>query len=105
MGDEGRYGVSGRQADRGGFKTPTLREVARTAPYMHDGSFGVLEEVVDFYDLGGNPNPGLDRQIMPLNLTGEEKRTIVQFLRALSGKVQDGLDGVAVTPRESAGRR
>ena len=94
--DDGRFAVSGRQRDRGAFKTPTLREVVRTAPYMHDGSFVTLEEVVDFYDRGGNPNPGLDRQVQPLNLTDAEKGALVGFLRSLSGRVQEGLDGAGV---------
>lgn len=77
-------------AGNGSFKTPTLREVARTAPYMHDGSLATLEEVVDFYDRGGNRNPFLDRELRPLGLTGLEKRALVAFLRSLSGSVVDG---------------
>ncbi len=68
-------------ADRGAFKTPTLREVARTAPYMHDGSFATLAEVVDFYDCGGAANPGLDNSLRPLKLTLGEKQDLVAFLR------------------------
>jgi cytochrome c peroxidase len=83
--DEGRAGVTGRDADRGAFKTPTLREVARTAPYMHDGSFATLEEVVEFYDGGGRPNPRLDPEIRPRHLTNEEKRQLAAFLKSLSG--------------------
>jgi len=81
--DEGRWLVTGRDADRGAFKTPTLREVARTAPYMHDGSLATLETVVDFYDGGGRPNPNLDADIRPMRLTEDEKRALVAFLRAL----------------------
>ena len=55
--DEGRAGITGRPEDRGAFKTPTLREVGRTSPYMHDGSLATLEEVVDYYDRGGRANP------------------------------------------------
>ena len=76
--------------DTGKFKTPTLREVSRTAPYMHDGSIATLEEVVDFYDRGGNDNPFRDRELRPLRLTEEEKRALVAFLRSLSGTVSDG---------------
>lgn len=72
-------------AGRGDFKTPTLREVARTAPYMHDGSLATLEDVVDFYDRGGRPNPSLDPEIHQLNLSPVEKLALVSFLRALSG--------------------
>lgn len=68
----------------GRFKTPTLREIARTSPYMHDGSLATLEEVVDFYDRGGRNNPFLDKEMRPLNLTAEEKRALVALLRALS---------------------
>ncbi|MGH9787312.1 MAG: cytochrome-c peroxidase, partial [Candidatus Acidiferrales bacterium] len=59
--DAGRFAVTGTEADRGAFKTPTLREVARTAPYMHDGSLATLEDVLGFYNRGGNLNPHLVR--------------------------------------------
>lgn len=88
--DEGRAGVTGSHADRGAFKTPTLREVARTAPYMHDGSLGSLEDVIEFYDRGGRTNRGLDSEVRPLRLTETEKRQLVSFLRALSGEVVEG---------------
>jgi len=78
-------------AGKGDFKTPTLREVARTAPYMHDGSLKTLEEVVDFYSEGGRANPNLDPEIKPLHLSMEEKRALVVFLRLLTGRVRDGL--------------
>jgi cytochrome c peroxidase len=77
-------------AGEGKFKVPTLREVARTAPYMHDGSFATLEDVVDYYDHGGNPNPGLDLDVLPLNLSIREKRALVAFLNALSGRILEG---------------
>jgi len=88
--DEGRFAVTSENEDRGAFKTPTLREVARTAPYMHDGSITTLEEVIEFYDRGGNPNPTLDRRVRPLNLTAAEKRALLAFLRALSGEIREG---------------
>jgi cytochrome c peroxidase len=88
--DEGRAAVTKMTTHLGAFKTPTLREVARTAPYMHDGSFATLEGVVDFYDRGGAPNPGLDPQLRPLRLTRAEKCDLVAFLRSLTGKVRDG---------------
>ena len=85
----------GRLADKGGgegtFKTPTLREVARTAPYMHDGSLDALQQVVEFYDRGGNTNPALDPEIRPLRLTDGEKRALLAFLSSLTGTVQEGL--------------
>ena len=77
-------------AGQGDFKVPTLREVARTAPYMHDGSLQTLEEVVEYYSRGGNANPYLDEDILPLNLTNEEKSALVAFLRSLSGSVREG---------------
>jgi len=87
--DDGRAAVTKVAADRGAFKTPTLREVAHTAPYMHDGTFATLAEVVDFYDRGGAANPGLDKDLRPLKLTPGEKQDLVAFLRALSGKRRD----------------
>jgi cytochrome c peroxidase len=88
--DPGRFSVSGNPEDRGAFKTPTLRDVARTAPYMHDGSLATLEDVVEYYDKGGNPNLGLDPDLHPLHLTAEEKRALVAFLRSLSGTIREG---------------
>jgi cytochrome c peroxidase len=85
--DTGRGGVTGTPHEKGAFKTPTLREVARTAPYMHDGSMATLEEVVEYYDKGGEPVANLDPKMKPLSLTAEEKADLVEFLRALSGRV------------------
>ncbi len=85
--DPGRFAVTGREADRGAFKTPTLREIALTAPYMHDGSIPALEQVIDFYDRGGNPNPHLDPELRSLHLTAEEKQDLAELLRNLSGTV------------------
>jgi cytochrome c peroxidase len=87
MVDQGRFAVTGKNDDRGAFKSPTLREVAQTAPYMHDGSLATLEEVVEYYDRGGNANPHLDSQIVRLGLSVEEKRSLVAFLKTLSGKI------------------
>ncbi len=84
--DLGRHNVTRVVEDRGAFKTPTLREIEHTAPYMHDGSFKTLEEVVEHYDKGGIKNPHLDQRLKPLRLTAEEKQDIVAFLRALSGE-------------------
>lgn len=100
LSDEGLHntGIAWRETvflDPGGgsgdFKTPTLREVSSTAPYMHDGSLRTLEAVIDFYDLGGRPNPSLDPEIRPLKLTIAEKTQLVAFLSALSGDVQHGV--------------
>lgn len=84
--DEGRAKISGNPADTGAFKTPTLREVEHTAPYMHDGRFQTLEEVVDHYNRGAIPNPYIDQRMKPLGLTDEQKRDLVAFLKALSGE-------------------
>ncbi len=88
--DDGRFTVTGKEVDRGRFKTPTLREVARTSPYMHDGTKATLEEVVSFYNDGGRPNPNLDSEIQPLKLAIEEKRALVVFLGSLSGQLRQG---------------
>jgi cytochrome c peroxidase len=79
---DGRFADSG--AGHGDFKTPTLREIARTAPYMHDGSLAGLNDVIEYYDRGGNANPQLDPELHPLHLSEDEKRSLVQFLRSLS---------------------
>ena len=84
--DPGRFAVTRREADRGAFKTPSLRQVAETPPYLHDGSKASLEEVVEFYDQG----KGSDPEIRPLGLTAEEKRQLVALLRAFTGRVQEG---------------
>ena len=83
--DEGGAAITGSTTARGAFKTPTLREVARTAPYMHDGSIATLDEVVDFYNRGGRPNPNIDRDMEPLDFSDEDKRSLVAFLKSLSG--------------------
>ena len=74
--------------EQGRFRTPILRNVALTAPYMHDGSLKTLKEVVDFYVGGGNANPGLDREIKALShLTKEEREDLVSFLESLTGEM------------------
>ena len=88
--DPGGFGITNRPEDRGAFKTPTLREVARTSPYMHDGSLRTLEEVVNFYSDGGRSNPAQDPEIRPLRLTSAEKRAVVAFLKSLSGTIREG---------------
>jgi cytochrome c peroxidase len=83
--DLGRYEVTKKDADRGAFKTPTIRNVAQTAPYMHDGSQQTLEEVVEWYDKGGHPNPFLSDKMKKLNLTAQEKKDLVEYMKALTG--------------------
>jgi cytochrome c peroxidase len=84
--DLGRYAETKDPRDWGVFKVPTLREIEHTAPYMHDGSLKTLEEVVAFYDKGGIPNKNLDANIKPLHLTDQDKKDLVEFLKALSGE-------------------
>ncbi len=84
--DLGRYMVTNNPEDIGAFKTPTLREIARTAPYMHDGRFKTLEQVVKFYNKGGVKNPHQDNTIIPLELTDEEQQDLVAMLKSLNGQ-------------------
>ncbi|MCP5371759.1 MAG: methylamine utilization protein MauG [Hyphomicrobiales bacterium] len=83
--DLGRMEITNDPDDLYAFKTPGLRDVALTAPYMHDGSLATLAAVVDFYDRGGIPNPNLDPVLQPLHLTAAEKADLVAFLRSLTG--------------------
>ncbi len=87
--DLGRFTRTGIRLHRHSFKTPTVRFVAKTAPYMHNGAYATLEEVIDFYDKGGGAGLGFDlpNQTLPadkLNLTASEKKSLVAFLRALN---------------------
>lgn len=84
--DLGRHMVTRKEEDRGAFKTPTLREIEHTFPYMHDGSVKTLEDVVEHYDRGGVKNPWLDQRLKPLKLTPADKQDLVAFLKALSGE-------------------
>jgi cytochrome c peroxidase len=88
--DEGRFAISGSPRDHGAFRTPTLREIARTAPYMHDGSISTLEDVINFYSEGGRQNPFVDSEIRPRNFTVEEKRALFAFLQSLNGRTLAG---------------
>jgi cytochrome c peroxidase len=96
--DPGRFDVTKKEEDRGKFKTPTLRNVTETAPYMHDGSDATLAEVIDFYDRGGIANPNLSKEMKPLGLSAQEKRDLMAFLEALTGPVRNA------TPPESLPR-
>jgi cytochrome c peroxidase len=84
--DVGRFAVSGKEQDRGAFKTPTLRNVSSRAPYMHDGALKTLEEVVDFYDRGGDGDPQKSPLIFELGLSQQEKSELIAFLRSLAGQ-------------------
>ena len=79
--DLGRFAESDDEKDKGAFKTPTVRNIAASGPYMHDGSQKTLEEVVDWYDKGGHPNEWLSDKIKPLKLTDEEKQDLVAFMK------------------------
>jgi cytochrome c peroxidase len=92
--DLGRYLVTKEEKDKGAFKTPTLRDVMRREPYMHNGLFHSLEEVIDFYDAGGGAIAGKSPLIHPLGLTVQEKRDLLAFLQALTGELP------TVTPPE-----
>lgn len=86
MADTGRYAVTRNLADFGAFKTPILRDVALTPPYMHDGSITTLYDVLSFYNRGGEVNPNLSPGIKPLNLSETEKMDIVAFLSSLNSR-------------------
>lgn len=91
--DLGRYVVTKVEADKGAFKTPTIRNVEFSAPYMHDGSLATLMDVVEHYNKGGTPNAYLSDKIKPLKLTEQEKLDLVEFMKACSGpfpKVEQG---------------
>lgn len=83
--DAGRFEVSGIEAERWAYRTPSLRNVAITGPYMHDGSLATLEEVIAFYQRGGIDNPGKDGLLKPLALSAQEQRDLAAFLRSLTG--------------------
>ena len=85
--DVGRFEQTKADADRGAFVTPSLRDVARTAPYMHDGSSKTLKDVVDFYAGGGNSNPYLDKQIKKIDLSPQDRQDLVSFLQSLDGQI------------------
>lgn len=84
--DLGRFVISNDEKDKGAFKTPTIRNVALSAPYMHDGSQKTLEEVVEHYAKGGTPNPTLSTKIKKLDLKPEEKADLVEFMKACTGE-------------------
>lgn len=89
--DLGRYEQTGEEKDKGAFKTPTVRNVTLTAPYMHDGTQKTLEEVVEWYAKGGHPNPHLSEKVKKLDLTDEDKADLVAFMK-------EGLTGTLPHP-------
>lgn len=86
----GRFNITKTLADLGKFKTPTLRNIALTAPYMHDGSLKTLEEVIEHYDKGGDNNRFMDAKIFPLHLTAQEKADLLAFLHSLTSSSIQG---------------
>ncbi len=86
--DPGRYKVTGAEADRFAFKTPTIRNVELTAPYMHDGSLNTLRDVINFYNAGGGEQQPKSMLLRRLNLTEREKSDLVAFLESLTGEVE-----------------
>jgi cytochrome c peroxidase len=101
----GRFVVTRQPKDIGSFKTPGMRDVALTAPYMHDGSEATLMDVVTFYDKGGEPNPYLDGGIVPLKLTEQEKKDLVAFMEALTGEGEGAATRPDLLDPRVAGRK
>ncbi len=93
--DLGRYEATGNVDDRWRFLTPTLRNVALTAPYMHDGSLPTLGSVIDFYRNGGVPHEGIDPRIRPLEINSEDEAALIAFLESLTGANVDLLADAA----------
>ena len=83
--DPGLYLVTKLDTDFGQFRTPMLRELGQTAPYMHNGAFATLEEVIEFYNAGGGESPNLDPLLRPLGLTDQDKSDLIVFLNSLTG--------------------
>ncbi len=92
LNDLGRYAETKNDADRGAFKTPSLRNLANRGPYMHDGSFPTVKDTLAHYIGGGNWNPHLDKEIHSLDvLTFDERDDLLQFLDSLNGKLPDNI--------------
>jgi cytochrome c peroxidase len=100
--DVGLFAVTHIEADRGKFKTPSLRNIANSAPYMHDGSLKDLKQVMDFYIGAGNSNVNLDKEIHALDfLTGQERSDLLAFLNSLTGEIPPNV-GPPETPKTAA---
>ncbi len=103
--DLGRYTVTKVETDKGAFKTPTLRNIAQTGPYLHDGSLKTLKDVIDFYVGGGNSNPYRDKEIHALDfLTARERSDLVAFLESLTGEVPPNVGPPEKQQTSGAGR-
>jgi cytochrome c peroxidase len=91
--DQGRFAVTKNRADMGSFRTPSLRNIALTPPYMHDGSVRNLKDAIDYYIGGGNSNSNLDKQIHVLDfLSGQERADLKAFLESLTGEMPKNVD-------------
>jgi cytochrome c peroxidase len=100
--DEGRFEATGDPTDRHKFRTPTLRNVALTAPYMHDGSLATLDAVVRYYDSGGEAHTGVDGRIHPLDLSERDVAALVAFLDSLTGDTSIVLRDAAASVTRAA---
>ena len=98
--DLGRYDVTKNPRDMGAFKTPTIRDAARRAPYLHDGSEKTLESLIDFYDRGGGKDPNLDPLMVPLGLSKHEKAALVAFIKSLDSLNPEVADVKPIDPRD-----
>jgi cytochrome c peroxidase len=96
--DPGLARVNSLAKDSGKFKTPSLLNIEYTAPYMHDGSIATLEDVIEFYNTGGKDHPNKNKWIKPLNLTEDEKKCLVSFLKALTDEDLEVKKGIFKTP-------
>ena len=97
--DLGHYEISQQPGDRWKYKTPTLRNISLTAPYMHNGSLATLKQVVRFYNQGGIENENLDPRIKPLGMNEREIVDLVEFLRSLTGaNIDELLDDAFAAP-------
>jgi len=96
--DYGRQTITGNAGDKWRFRTPSLRNVALTGPYMHDGSLNSLEAVLAFYNRGGSGDPGADERIKPLNLTKLDQQALLEFLHSLTS---DNVDALAADARSA----
>lgn len=87
--DPGHFAVTRKNQDMGAFRTPPLRQVEQTGPYMHNGSLATLSEVIEFFNRGGGVDPNKTKEIKPLGLTHDEKLALEAFLRSLTGTYQE----------------
>jgi cytochrome c peroxidase len=97
--DEGRFKITNNPDDKGKFKTPTVRDAALRAPYLHNGSEKSLEDVIKFYDRGGGRDPNLDRMMVPLGLSEKEVKALVAFMKVALVSVNPEVADVKPVPQ------